>query len=422
MPNNKHKWNFTAKFRSNLYDWRSSQKAIRNLKAAVKEIKDVAKRDHEVAGLGIVKLAERIWPAFQAIDTSSGSLGSAVRWALEDELVPLMVSLEVGIDIRRNWMETLLNAIHEDGVDYLCPMRERWGDLSGFNELAGEWADRTKPEILSVYAEQRLTGEFNHTHLDTICFSCLLFVGRYDELKELLNLKPHRSWYAEKYQAMALVQQGRINEAIDYAESRPEHSGDFVDPDIARFCEQTLLDAGRGKEAYQRYGIRCLEGNTYLNQFRRIVRKYPMIERRKILEDLIQVSASPSVWFSASRQSGFLDLALKSALSGRVNPSTLISSSRDLIEDEPAFACQVAMRALEHIIAGDYYEVTLLEVVEAYGLAMRGAAVNHHEKILIQNLNKWIASAPRMDKMVRNQLQEMLSFSQSHQDPHPTKK
>jgi hypothetical protein len=422
MPNNKHKWNFTAKFRSNLYDWRSSQKAIRNLKAAVKEIKSVAKKDPSIAAEGIIKLACRIWPAFQDIDSSSGALGSAVCWALEDELVPLIISIDAKIETRQKWMETLMEAVDEDGVDYLCPFRERWGDVCGIPELANEWVDRTKSEILSVYAKQRLKGEFNYTHLDTICFSCLLFVGRYDELRELLNLKPHRSWYAEKYQAMALVQQGRINEAIDYAESRPESSGGFVDPDIARFCEQTLLEAGCAEEAYKRYGLRCLEGNTYLNQFRRIVRKYPMIERRKILEDLINATSSPSVWFSASRQSGFLDLALKCALFGSVNPSTLINSSRDLIEEEPDFAHQVAMRALEHIIAGDYYEVTLLEVVEAYGLAMRGAAANHQEKILLRNLKKWIADAPQMDKMVRNKLQEMLEFSQSHQALHQTKK
>jgi hypothetical protein len=421
MPKVPYKWNFTAKFRTSLYGWRSSKKAILNLKAAVKEIKGVAKRDHEVGGFGIVKLAERIWPAFQAIDTSSGSLGSAVCWALEDELVPLMVSLEVGIDTRRKWMETLLKAIHEDGVDYLCPIRERWGDLCGFNELAGEWADRTKPEILSVNDKQRLTGEFNYTHLDAICFSCLLFVGRYEELQKLLSHKPYSTWHSEKYQAMALVQQGRIDEAIDYAESRGESTGGFTDPDVARFCEQTLLKAGRVEEAYKKYGLQCLDGNTYLNQFRRVVRKYPMIERRKILEDLIQISPSPSVWFSASRQSGFLDLALKCARSGRVNPSTLISSSRDMIEEEPEFAHQIAMRALEHIIAGDYYEITLLEVVEAYGLAMRGAAVYHSQGTLIKNLKTWIAKAPEMDKMVRDQLQGMLEFSSTHQTQGPIK-
>ena len=40
----------------------------------------MARVDAVLAGDGIVSLMERIWPAFERIDTSSGALGSAVNW------------------------------------------------------------------------------------------------------------------------------------------------------------------------------------------------------------------------------------------------------------------------------------------------------------------------------------------------------
>ena len=40
--------------------------------------------DPVTAAEGVVVLTERIWPAFEHIDTSSGALGSAVRRTLED--------------------------------------------------------------------------------------------------------------------------------------------------------------------------------------------------------------------------------------------------------------------------------------------------------------------------------------------------
>ena len=71
-------WQFKRKFRTNAYGWRASSLAIGRLKEAAAEIKSVAKSDPVAAGDGVVSLMERIWPAFQGIDTSSGALGAAV--------------------------------------------------------------------------------------------------------------------------------------------------------------------------------------------------------------------------------------------------------------------------------------------------------------------------------------------------------
>jgi hypothetical protein len=77
----KHTWTFKARLRSRAFGWRGSHLACQRLKEAVAEIKKVSRTDLVTAGDGFVSLMERIWPAFQDVDTSSGALGGAVYWA-----------------------------------------------------------------------------------------------------------------------------------------------------------------------------------------------------------------------------------------------------------------------------------------------------------------------------------------------------
>ena len=84
-----HKWAFKARFRARAFGWRGSRPAIERLKQAVSEIRAVARRDPVVAAEGAVSLMERLWPAFEQIDTSSGALGGAVNWTLR-EMIPVI--------------------------------------------------------------------------------------------------------------------------------------------------------------------------------------------------------------------------------------------------------------------------------------------------------------------------------------------
>src|SRR5436309_3975801 len=74
----KHTWEFKVRLRTRAFGWSGSHLACQRLKEAVSEIKTVARADPVTAGDGVVTLMERIWPAFQNIDTSSGALGEAV--------------------------------------------------------------------------------------------------------------------------------------------------------------------------------------------------------------------------------------------------------------------------------------------------------------------------------------------------------
>jgi hypothetical protein len=86
-----HRWAFKSCFRARAYGWRGSDTASRRLKEAVAEIRTVAKANPVAGGEGAVALMERLWPALQDIDTSSGALGRAVNTTL-DALIPILIA------------------------------------------------------------------------------------------------------------------------------------------------------------------------------------------------------------------------------------------------------------------------------------------------------------------------------------------
>jgi hypothetical protein len=110
------------------------------LKEAVAEIKKIAKVDPVTAADGVVSLMERIWPAFEHIDTSSGSLGGAVNWT-QGELLPIVIDARADRKTRNKWLDRLWRAVQEDGVDCLWLVEDRWGELCGSPEIASSWAD-----------------------------------------------------------------------------------------------------------------------------------------------------------------------------------------------------------------------------------------------------------------------------------------
>jgi hypothetical protein len=137
MP--KHTWTFKARFRSRTFGWKSSRLACQRLQEAVAEIKRLAKADPITAADGAVILMERIWPALEAVDSSSGTLGAAVGWTLT-ELLPLVINAPAERKTLDQWLTRLWQAIEEDGVDSIWLVQDRWGELCASGELASRWA------------------------------------------------------------------------------------------------------------------------------------------------------------------------------------------------------------------------------------------------------------------------------------------
>ncbi|WP_428634323.1 hypothetical protein [Sedimenticola sp.] len=134
---------------------------------------------------------EKIWPALEYVASSSGALGSAVNKAL-GELVPILVNAPADGKTRDKWLDRFWQAMADDGVDYLSPVGDHWGELSGSPEVAGRWADELVSTLRSCWSDPNPGGYF---YSATACLSCLLATGCYGELLDLLKLPRYPSWH-----------------------------------------------------------------------------------------------------------------------------------------------------------------------------------------------------------------------------------
>ena len=112
-----HKWDFKARFRRHAFGWRS-QPAIQRIKQALSEVKQVARKDSIIAAEGAVSLLERISPALENVDSSSGAIGAAVNKAIA-ELVPIVASAPADTKTRDTWLERLWAAHEADQIPYI---------------------------------------------------------------------------------------------------------------------------------------------------------------------------------------------------------------------------------------------------------------------------------------------------------------
>ena len=356
------KWQFKARMRARSYSWRGTALATARLKAAVSEIKKVAKTDPVAAGDGVVSLMERIWPAFQDIDTSSGALGTAVSRTL-DELIPILIAAPADHAITSMWLERLFEAVQNDGVQYLAPVEDRWGEIARYPDLINDYADRLLWVVGRAWA---VRNGFEYVAGTAICLSCLLEAGRYSDLQELLAIRRTKFWSWHRFGAEALVRQGLWEAAIAFAESvRDTANSPYEDRSIDRFCEDLLIRHGRSNEAYRRYGLVAAGGTTNLATFRALTKRYPDRDRRQTLIDLVNTRGDKGKWFAAAKDAGFLDIALECAELSGVDPSTLVRAARDFCDKEPRFAAVVGLLAIRHLLAGGGYDPQVSEAADA---------------------------------------------------------
>jgi hypothetical protein len=87
-----------------------------------------------------------------------------------------------------------------------------------------------------------------------------LAAGRHQELFEVLSLHRFPFWHYRKFGVQALLSEGRMDEALAYAET----SRGLNQPDatIDAVCEKILLDLGRVDEAYQKYALTANSSST----------------------------------------------------------------------------------------------------------------------------------------------------------------
>ena len=143
-----HTWIFAARFRRNAFGWRSDKPILR-IKEAISEIKQIARKDPVLAAAGAVSLLEKLSPALEAVDSSSGAIGSAVNRAI-DTLVPIIAKADVNQATRQKWLERLWDAIQNDGMSYIEGLGESWGELCASTEMASTWVDELLPFVVRI--------------------------------------------------------------------------------------------------------------------------------------------------------------------------------------------------------------------------------------------------------------------------------
>jgi hypothetical protein len=65
-----------------------------------------------------VLLREKLSPALEQVDSSSGALGSAVNRAI-DVRVPIIATPDATESVREAWLERLFDALQEDRMRYI---------------------------------------------------------------------------------------------------------------------------------------------------------------------------------------------------------------------------------------------------------------------------------------------------------------
>ena len=395
-----HKWEFAARFRRNAFGWKSDV-PIKRIKEAVSEIKSMARKDVALAAEGAVLFLEKLTPAIEQVDSSSGAIGSAVNKAIET-LVPIIAKAEVEPRVRQRWLERLWQAIEDDGISYIESLAGHWGALCADAKTAQRWIDEFKPMV--EYAWRPHANGHGYYNGTAACLSAMMVAGQFEQLLALLELAPHKFWHDRQWGVKALVALGRKAEAIRYAEaSRGLNTPDSY---ISELCEEILLSSGLAAEAYQRYAIAANQGTTNLATFRAIAKKYPGITAEQILRDLVaSTPGAEGKWFAAAKDAGMLDLAIELVTRSPTDPRTLARAARDFAESQPTFAFAAGLASLRWISLGHGYDITGLDVLDAHSAVMLAAAKagldEHQVKAQIREL---MSSAPTGQQFLKTVL------------------
>lgn len=389
-----HKWVFKARFRAAAFGWRS-QPAIARIAEAVSEIKRVTQTDPVLAADGAVTFLQRLVPAIEHVDSSSGAIGSAVYRAIR-ELTELIAAAPAAASVRDAWLERLWDAFNGDGYGYLDELGDLWGDLCATDEHANAWADRLTQFVRAAYAIP--CDGFRYVKGVDACLSTLFRINRFEELRAILELTGKTFWNYHQWGFKALVAEGKRAEALRYAENHRGINDGFA---IDRACEELLLDSGLADESYRRYALRTNHQSTYLATFRAIAKKYPHKDPREILADLVESTPGErGKWFAAAKAAGFYDEAIALVQAAPADPKTLGRAARDFAEKRPLFAMEAALAALHWAAKGYGYEITGLDIREIYrsGLtaavnAGRGNDYNARTHAILQTADKPFVNA-----------------------------
>lgn len=309
---------------------------------------------------------ERVAPALDQVDGSSGAMGTAVRKAVTT-LAGLIAAAEVDDAVRESWLERLMTAYQEDDRPWIESLGEYWGSLCVTPHLASLWADRMMETVRWAWTGPR--EEFRYAKETIPCLAALFRAGRHAEILNLLALRSSRFWSYHRWGAKALLAMDRPEEAFRFVQASIGREG--PEPEQAQVCEDILLAQGREEEAYRDWAFLANRAGTHLATFRAIQKRYPGKPPAVILADLVARSrGEEGKWFAAAKDSGLLQEAADLAQRTPCDPRTLTRAARDHVFTHPAFAVQCGLAAIYWLTQGYDFDITSADVWEAYRRTM----------------------------------------------------
>ena len=399
------RWEFVRRFRRGAFGWKS-EPAIQRVRQAVSEIKKVARRDPVLGAEGAVLFLERVSPALEHVDSSSGAIGTAVNHAIE-ELVAIIARAPVGGTEREGWLDRLWDAHANDEVPYIERLGDFWGDLCASPETASAWADRLVPIVEMAWSPDPERRGFFHGTM--ACFSALFRAGRHEEIVALLEKDPLPWWPYREWGVRSLAALGRPDEAIRFAEASRGRNDSPVA--IAAACEEVLLASGRVEEAYRRYALQATRGTSYLATYRALARKYPRKRPEELLGDLVATTpGDEGKWFATAKEVGLFDEAIRLANETPCDPKTLTRAARDFAAVRPEFAVEAGLAALRWLVEGYGYEITSADVWAAYTETMKAAEQAGRAGDARDRIRALVASETSGDRFVTRTLGRALGL------------
>ncbi len=403
------KWQFSARFRRNTFGWKS-QTPIQRIKEALAEIKAVAKKEPVLAADGAILFLEKIAPAIENVDSSSGAIGSAVNRAIET-LADIIARAKVSRAVREKWMDRLWDALQNDDMPYLEYLGEYWGELCATPEIARKWADDLTPIVERVWESNARGDGFGYFKGTSACLSAMCAAGQHEELLALIAKSEYRykTWHYRMWGARALLKMGKLADAIQYAE---ESKGlNAPETAIAQFCEHALLEAGFADDAYVRYAVRATYATTNLATFKAVAKKYPGKTKETILRDLIASQpGQEGKWFAAAKDAGLFDLAIELANTSPTDPRTLTRAARDFALVRPEFALAAGMAGLRGIASGNGFDITGIDVLDAYAAVIQAADAAGLDRAAVKaDVNALIVKYRSGGEFVRGVLERQLA-------------
>jgi len=180
---------------------------------------------------------------------------------------------------------------------------------------------------------------------------------------------------------------------------------------IAAFCEGVLLDSGFADEAYARYAVEATYATTNLATFKAIVKKYPRKPRESILRDLVASQpGNEGKWFAPAKDAGLFDLAIELANRSPSDPRTLIRAARDFAVERPEFALAAGITALRGIANGWGYDITGIDVLDAYAAIMAAACAAGVDEVVVKaDVRELIAVTPNGGQFIQRMLERQLA-------------